>query len=74
MTLGEILTAYNARMIVEVRSQRLVSGGQIVERGGRYFIKGRLMLYAAKVLVLLKFVFLRGRSELSRRAPFANPL
>ena len=40
MTLDEILAVYNARMIVEARLQRLLSGGQVVEREGRYFFSG----------------------------------
>ena len=62
MTLHDILTEYNSRMIVEIRSLRLVTGGQIVERGDRYFIERRFMLYAAKAFVLLKLVFLGGKS------------
>lgn len=68
MTLQEILATYHARMIVEARLHRLRSGGQIVERGGRYFVKTPLMLYLAKLLVLLKIVFLRSRSEFSSHA------
>lgn len=63
MTLEQILTAYNARMIVRARLQRLLSAGQIVERGGRYFIKRPWMLCVAKGLVLLKRLFLGRESE-----------
>lgn len=59
LSLAEILTLYNARMIIDSRLQRLLSGGQIIERGGRYFIRGRVMLYAAKALMLLKAVLLK---------------
>lgn len=63
LTLPEVLTVYNARMIVDARLERLLSGGQIVERGGRYFLRSRVMLTAAKGLVLLKIVLLRRRGE-----------
>lgn len=63
MTIEEILAAYNARMIVEIRVQRLLSGRQIVERGGRYFIGVPLMLYAAKLAAFVRALFLVGESE-----------
>lgn len=63
MTLEEILTVYNARIIVENRVQRLLSGGQARERGGRYFVGRPVMLYIAKLLVALKVVFLGSRTE-----------
>jgi hypothetical protein len=63
LTREEILASYNARMIVEVRLLRLVSGGQIVERLGRYVIRRGLMLRAAKLLALLKLILLGARNE-----------
>lgn len=67
MTLDEILAAYNARMIVEARLGRLLTGGQISERGGRYHSKRSAMLYVAKLLVLLKILLLGARSEFGAR-------
>lgn len=67
LSLDEILAVYSARMIVTLRTERLATGGQIVERDGRYVLKARLMLRAAKALVLLKLVFLGARSELDAR-------
>ena len=67
MTLDEILAAYNARMIVEARLGRLLTGGQIVERGGRFVSKRSPLLYIAKMLVLLKILFLGARSEFGAR-------
>jgi len=69
LTRAEILTAYNARMIVDARLGRLLAGGQVVERGGRYFIGKPLMLCGAKALVLLKLVFLGAPSEFAGRPP-----
>ena len=63
LTRDEILTAYNAQMIVDARLQRLLSGGQIAERNGRYVLVSRVMLGAAKALVLLKVLLLRRRTE-----------
>lgn len=63
MTLEEILSAYNARMIVAARLDRLLSSGQIIEKDGRYFVGKPIMLYLAKALVLMKVLFLGGKSE-----------
>ena len=63
LTLPEVLALYNARMIVDARLQRLLAGGQIVERDGRYFLRSRIMLTAAKALLLVKIVLLRRRTE-----------
>ena len=67
LTLTQLLIAYNARMIVDARLGRLLAGGQVVERNGRYFIGKPLMLYGAKALVLLKVAFLGAPSELAGR-------
>jgi len=69
LTRAEILAAYNARMIVDARLGRLLAGGQVVERDGRYFIGKPLMLCGAKALVLLKLVFLGAPSEFAGRPP-----
>lgn len=63
MTLEEILSVYNAQTIVDARLERLLAGGQIVEKGGGFVTGNRLMLYAAKSMVLLKLAFMGVRSE-----------
>lgn len=63
LTLEQILRAYNARMIIDARLQRLLASGQIVERDGRYTVGTPVMLSLAKLLVFLKVVLLRSRSE-----------
>lgn len=65
LTQEECLRAYNAEMIVDARLRRLLAGGQIQQRNGRYFIGHRLMLYVAKLFVLLKLVFFGSPSEFS---------
>jgi len=67
LTLEEILSAYNARMIVDVRLQRMVAGGQVSERDGVYFTASRVMLTAARLLVWLKIAYLGSRHELDVR-------
>jgi hypothetical protein len=66
LTVPEVLTAYNARMIVDARLERLLSGGQIAEVNGRYVLRSRVMLWAAKALVVVKIVLLRRRIEVQR--------
>src|SRR5712691_2680408 len=44
LSLEEILRVYNARVIVNLRMNRMLLGGQVVERDGRYFVHRRLML------------------------------
>lgn len=68
MTLDELLTAYNARMIVEARLERLLTGGQIVRRKDRYFVAHPHMLYGAKALVQLKRLYLGANSEFGCRS------
>lgn len=53
MTLDEILTAYNARMVVEARLRRLVGAGFLVERDGCYWIGHRAGLWIARGLAAL---------------------
>jgi hypothetical protein len=74
MTLGEVLAAYNARMIVDARLGRLVAGGQVEERHGRYVIKRKTALLVAQLLVVLKIVFLGSGSEFGAgRSAAARP-
>jgi hypothetical protein len=63
LTWRELLKRYNAQEMVRARLGRLLSGGQVRERGGRYTIGTPLMLLVARVIVLLKVLFLRSGSE-----------
>ena len=67
LTLVEILATYDARAIVDARLARLVGGGQLVARDGRYVIGRRLMLGIAKLLVVGKIVLLGGPTEAEAR-------
>ena len=55
LTLEEILTRYNARMVVEARLRRLVAAGQLIECDyGRYYVIGnRTGLWIARALAAL---------------------
>jgi hypothetical protein len=74
LTLGDVLAAYNARMIVDARLGRLLAGGQIEERHGRYVIKRKTALLVARLLVVLKIIFLGSGSEFGAgRSAAAHP-
>lgn len=62
LSLGEILSRYNAGEIVERRLSRLVKNDQIVLKNGRYYIGKPFVLGMAKLLMVLKCVLL-GRKE-----------
>ena len=63
LTLAQILESYNARDMVKKRVQRLLGSGQIVEQNGRYFVGKPVILFAARIMVILKFIFLGKGSE-----------
>ena len=63
LTLDQILENYNAQDMLSKRIQRLLNSGQIVEQNGRYFVSKHLVLFAAWLMAILKFVFLGKGSE-----------
>jgi hypothetical protein len=63
LTLDQILENYNAQDMLSKRIQRLLNSGQIVEQNGRYFASKHLVLFAAWLMVVLKFIFLGKGSE-----------
>ncbi len=63
LTLQEILERYNARQIVDMRMQRLLHNGQIIEKDGKYVIGNPVMLCIAKSMTILKYIILGKRSE-----------
>ncbi|MCF8719414.1 hypothetical protein [Nitrospina gracilis] len=63
LALEELLGRYNASHMVEIRLQRLLGTGQIVERDGRYYIGKPVMLWISQAIVLTKRIVLGKRSE-----------
>lgn len=59
---AEVLERYNAEMIVRARLERLLAGGQLVLREGRYFIGRKDTLWASWMLTRLKVLFLGAPS------------
>ena len=74
LSLEEILRVYNAKVIVNLRVNRMLRGRQIAERDGRYFVNRPLMLWIAKVFVFLKLAFLGSPSESEGLGPAAARL
>lgn len=64
LSLEEILKRYNAKSIIDVRISRLINNGQIKLRNEKYYIDNPTVLYAAKFLAALKFIFLGKREAL----------
>lgn len=61
----ELLSRYNARIMVEARFKRLVNNAQVVERDGRYYSGKPAVLLMARTLSLIKKVLLgRDREQL----------
>lgn len=69
LSLEEILRVYNAEVIVDLRLNRMLRGGQIAERDGRYFIDHPLMIWIAKMFVFLKLAFFGAPSEFGEIGP-----
>ena len=63
LTYEEILQRYSGADIVRVRLERLLGNGQIVRRDGRYFIGKPMVLVIARILVTMKVLLLKKRSE-----------
>jgi hypothetical protein len=73
LTLDEILSTYNARMIVDVRLHRMIRGGQVRQQDGVYYTRSRVMLAAARLLVWLKIAYLGSPGEVGVPTPSTRP-
>ena len=63
LTLEEIIKRYNARMIVDLRLDRLLGNGEITLRGTRYFIGNSKMFQIGRIYTLAKLILFGKRSE-----------
>ncbi|MBM4388538.1 MAG: hypothetical protein FJ088_12405 [Deltaproteobacteria bacterium] len=59
LTLDQLLQIYNARSIADMRIRRLSLNGQLVEKGGRFYMggKNRQLLMAKAYLFLRRILF-----------------
>ena len=57
VTRGQLLAVYDGRQAVALRVRRLIEKGQMVERGGRYYVDGpNVLLVIAGILDFLKWL------------------
>jgi hypothetical protein len=61
--ISEIEREYNERDFTEVRLQRLLESGDVIERDGNYFIGRRRLLHIANVIFAAKQFLLGKKSE-----------
>jgi len=61
LSLQELLSRYNAKEIVERRIERLLNNGQIIFSNDRFYIGAPLMLWIAKIIMVMKLVILGRR-------------
>jgi len=61
MRLEDILANYNPRVLIDNRIDRLTTGGQLVEKDGRFHTGRRGVLWAARIMNFMKFIILGNR-------------
>jgi len=63
MNVQEIERLYDTETFVALRLQRLIEGGDIIERDGGYFVARKRLLRFADLMVAAKLILLGKRSE-----------
>ena len=63
LSLEELLDRYNAQEILSKRIGRLINNGQIVLKNNRYYIGKPVMLWISRLILHLKSIVLRKKSE-----------
>ena len=63
LSMDELIGRYNASEIIDVRLQRMIRNKQIIEKDRRYYIGNPVMLYMAKLIVLMKQILLGKKGE-----------
>jgi hypothetical protein len=58
LSMEQLLSLYNSRVIVELRLDRLLNNNQVVERDDRYFLNGALLWFVAVVIRSAKMLVL----------------
>ncbi len=61
-------SCYNTDSVIALRIQRLVSGGYLVEKEGRYFSGKQSFLIVARIFEFLRWAILGGRAALPSSA------
>jgi hypothetical protein len=60
---ADVLRLYNIQNMVDVRIERLIQKGQVVQKGGRYHIDSRLLIFLGQVVTICKLIVLQKKSE-----------
>ena len=63
MASGDIARLYNEEALMQLRVERLVESGDIVQRGGRYFVGRRRLVWVARIIFAGKRLLLGRESE-----------
>lgn len=63
LSLDNILARYSAKDMVDMRLDRLLHNGQVIQVGDRFFIDKQLMLFLTKFSIFMKLIVLGKRSE-----------
>lgn len=63
LSLEEILKRYNAKKMVELRLQRLLSNGQVILKDGMLYNGKPIMLFISKTIILMKLIILGRKRE-----------
>ena len=67
ISIQEIERIYNEKAFMEMRLQRLIEGGNIIEKDGRYFVGDRKLLLVANIIFAAKRFILGGKSDFESR-------
>lgn len=63
LSMKELLAIYNARKMVEMRISRLLNSGQIICKNNKYYVGKPVILFIAKVIIIMKIIILGKKSE-----------
>ncbi len=63
LSLEEILSKYNAKLITDARLKRLVSNKQIKESVAKYYISNQTMVFFSKIINLMKLIILTRKNR-----------
>tara|TARA_B100001123_G_C15208081_1_gene986091 strand:- start:681 stop:1211 length:531 start_codon:yes stop_codon:yes gene_type:complete len=63
LNLSDILAGYSAKDMVDMRLDRLLHNGQVIQVGNRFFIGKQLMLFLTKFSIFMKLIVLGKKSE-----------
>lgn len=65
LSMAGITGRYSSKEIFEKRITRLINHGQVIFKNDRYYIGNPVMLFVAKIILLMKVILLGRKSEFS---------